>query len=104
MILVLVFSIVNLTLLSSCTKTIEIEVPKTEYVFRIPEKVTVPTKPIYQKYNPKEPVNSVQNFKKLQINWTLTVEYIAALKRTILYYEKQIDNMLMEQEAAQNAH
>ena len=73
---------------SGCAAKVE---KQTEYIFYIPEKITVPTKPTLLKYNTSQGINSASNFKKLQQNTVFLIDYANALKNTITQYEKLID-------------
>lgn len=93
----LVLSILTVFLmLPSCSsevKTVKVEVPKTEYVYVVPNKTPVPSAPSFEKFNTKEAINSVNNFKKLQRNMIKFKNYTVQLKEVIKFYENEIDEI-----------
>lgn len=90
--LVSILSILSFSL-CACSKSIEVEVPKTIVQIYVPEKVTTPPVPAYYKLNPDEGIDSVNNFTKLQKNLVLQKNYIKLLNNVIAHYEKQIDDL-----------
>lgn len=73
---------------SGCATKVE---KQTEYIFYIPEKISVPIKPTLLKYNTSQGINSASNFKKLQQNTVFLIDYANALRNTIIQYETLID-------------
>lgn len=92
----------SLLVLSSCATSKIIEVPKTEYVFYVPEKVTRPQKPKFEMYDSRYGLNERNNFRKFQINSSLTKNYINSLVEIIEYYENQIDSINKQKALLEN--
>lgn len=73
-----------------CSRTVKVEVPKTEQLIFIPKIAERPSKPKFYRYLSTEGINSETNFKRLQWNTVIWKEYTDSLNRTIDYYEIQI--------------
>lgn len=87
--------------MSSCaSKTITVEIPKTEYVYHVPLKTERPDKPVFEKLNGNKSISEINNFKILQRNTIRTSSYIKDLVSVITFYETQIDEI----QATKDAH
>ena len=91
MLKVLTLSTILSVLLSSCT-TIK-EVPKTEYIVRVPEKMASPVAPTLIPLDPNKSLEDKTNFRNLQLNFSLLNNYIDSLRQTVNYYESSIDRL-----------
>ena len=95
MLMLLIFLISSCLVFTSCApkQPEKIIVPQVEYVFFIPEKVTIPKKPTFQSYDPKKSMMEKPNFTRLQQNTILMKNYANSLKTTVEHYEALIDKM-----------
>lgn len=87
--------------LTGCATEPKIVHTPPEYIYFIPNKVALPAKPIFEKYDRRYGLDHPTNFTRFQRNAVLSKNYTNSLYDIIAHYEKEIDEMTAKKESLQ---
>lgn len=59
----------------------------------VPQMIPAPDPPTLENYDPKLAINHPTNFRRLQRNTIILVDYANSLRDVVTYYETQITNL-----------